>query len=99
MVKLGKSLCGKIDITYSDYEHAVSIYNDFGYENLGDYHDVYVRTEVLLFADIFEKFRSVCLNVYRLGPSHFYSVPSLNWESILISTMVKLDCCMTSCFF
>ena len=43
-----------------------------------------------LLADIFEKFRSVCLNVYRLDPSHFYSAPNLSWESMLISTRVKL---------
>ena len=84
------SLSGKIDITYSDYQHAVSVYNDFGCQNLGDYHDVYLKIDVLLLADIFQKFRSVCLNVYRLDPSHFYSAPNLSWESMLISTRVKL---------
>ena len=84
------SLSGKIDIAYFDYRHAVSVYNDFGCQNLGDYHDVYLKTDVLLLADIFEKFRSVCLNVYKLDPSHFFSAPNLSWESMLISTRVKL---------
>ena len=51
---------------------------------------MYLKTDVLLLADIFEKFRSVCLKVYRLDPSHFYSAPNLSWESMLISTRVKL---------
>ena len=65
------SLSGKIDITYSDYQHAICVYNDFGCQNLGDYHDVYLKTDVLLLADIFGKFRSFCLNVYRLDPLIF----------------------------
>ena len=65
------SLSGKIDITYSDYQHAVSVYIDFACQNLGDNNGVYLETDVLLLADIFEKFSSVCLNLYRLDPSHF----------------------------
>ena len=45
---------------------------------------------MLFLADIFEKFRSVCLNIYRLDPSHFFWAPSLSWESMPISTKVKL---------
>ena len=78
MVMLGKIVPGKIDITYSDYQHAVSVYNDFGCPKLGDYHDVYLKTDVLLLADIFEKFRSVCIYVYRLDPSHYYSALNLS---------------------
>ena len=84
------SLSRKINITYSDYQHAVSVYNDFGCQNLGDYHDVYLKTDVLLLADISEKFRSVCLNVYRLDPSQFFSIPKMSRDSMLISTRVKL---------
>ena len=62
------SLTGKADITLQDYQHALDIYKKFGCTNLGDYHDVYLKTDVLLLADIFEKFRSVCLNVYQLHP-------------------------------
>ena len=57
---------------------------------MGDYHDVYPNTDVLLLAEFFEKFRSVCLHVYRLDPTHFYSTPNLSWESMLISTRFKL---------
>ena len=84
------SLSGKIDITFADYQHAVDVYRDFSCNNLGDYHDIYLKTDVLILADIFEKFRSVCLSVYKLDPTHFYSAPNLSWEAMLISTNVKL---------
>ena len=84
------SLTGKVDITLQDYQHAPEIYKKLGCTNLGDYHDVYLKTDVLLLADIFEKFRSVCLSVYQLDSAHFYSAPILSWESMLISTRVKL---------
>ena len=58
------SLTGKIVITLQQYQHALDIYKKFGCTILGDYHDVCLKTDVLLLADIFEKFRSVCLNVY-----------------------------------
>ena len=57
---------------------------------MGDYHDMYPQTDVLLLADISEKFRKVCLNVYRLDRSHFYSAPNLSCEPMLISKRVKL---------
>ena len=83
------SLTGAIDITPSDYQHALNIYQEFGCRNLGDYHDIYLKTDVLLLADIFEKFRNVCLKLYALEPSDF-SAPNLSWESMLNSTNVKL---------
>ena len=84
------SLTGAIDITPSDYQHALNIYQEFGSRTLGDYHDIYLKTDVLLHADIFEKFRNLCLKVYTLDPSHVYSAPNLSWESMLISTNLKL---------
>ena len=50
------SLSGKIDITFADYQHAVDVYREFSCNNLGDYHDIYLKTDVLILADIFEKF-------------------------------------------
>ena len=87
---LGKHFTGPIDIPPPDYQHAMKIYQEFGCRNLGDYHDIFLKTDVHLLADIFEKFRNVCLNVYTLDPSHFYYAPNLNWEFMLISTNVKL---------
>ena len=52
--------------TDADYAHAVAVWNAFGCETLGDYHDIYLQLDVLLLADFFEKFRKTCLNYYSL---------------------------------
>ena len=83
------TLTGKIDVSLADYQHAIDVYNLFGSMNLGEYHDI-LKTDVLTLADFFEKFRSVCLNLYKLDTSHFFSVPNLSWEDMLISTNVKM---------
>ena len=79
-----------MDITPDQYKEAVSIYDAFACKNLGDYHDLYLQTDVFPLADIFEKFRKVCLRVYKLDPAHFYSAPNLSWDAMLISTDAKL---------
>ena len=56
---------------------------------LGDYHDVYLVTDVLLLADVFDTFRGMCLKNYRLDPAHFYTAPGLAWQAALKYTGVK----------
>ena len=58
---------------------------------LGDYHDVYLATDVLLLADVFETFRDTCLQHYKLDPAHFYTAPGLAWQAALKYTGVKLE--------
>ena len=58
---------------------------------LGDYHDAYLATDVLLLADVFENFRDVCLQNYKLDPAHFYTAPGLAWQAALKYTGVKLE--------
>lgn len=84
------TLTGKIDITEADYTSALEVYNLFQCGNLGDYHDVYLKTDVLILTDVFEKFRQVCMEVYQLDPVHFFSAPNLSWDAMLITTRVKL---------
>ena len=84
------TLTGKIDISEADVAQAFKIYTLFGCRNLGDYHDVYLRTDVLILADVFEKFRQVCMKVYKLDPVHFFSAPNLSWDAMLITTRVDL---------
>ena len=72
------TLTGKIDISEADVAQAFKIYTLFGCRNLGDYHGVYLRTDVLILADVFEKFRQVCMKVYKLDPVHFFSAPNLS---------------------
>ena len=58
---------------------------------MGDYHDLYVQTDTLLLADVFEKFRDKCIEIYGLDPSYFYSAPGLAWQACLKKTDVKLE--------
>ena len=80
---------GEIDISEADFAQAFKIYTLFGCRNLGDYHDVYLRTDVLILAEGFEKIRQVCLKVYKLDPVHF-SAPNLSWHAMLNTTLVDL---------
>ena len=59
----------------SDYAHATRVWDAFGCETMGDYHDVYLQLDVLLLADFFEKFRCTCLNCYSLDSLHYYNTP------------------------
>ena len=58
---------------------------------MGDYHDLYVQTDTLLLADVFEKFREKCIEIYGLDPSYFYSAPGLACQACLKKTDVKLE--------
>ena len=49
----------------------------------GDYHDLYLQTDTFLLADVFEKFRDKCIEIYGLDPSYFLSVPGLGWQADL----------------
>ena len=73
-----------------DYEHACSIWREFRIRNMGDYHDLYLRPDVVLLANVFESFRRVCLENYGLDQSHFYTAPGLAWKACLKKTGVKL---------
>ena len=58
---------------------------------MGDYHDLYLKTDVLLIADVFEKFLNACLDYYGLDPSHYFSSPGLRWDAMLKMTGVELE--------
>ena len=65
------------DIDDIDYRHGNNVFKGFKLENLGDYHGLYVQSDTLLLADVFEKFRDMCIKVYELDPAHFVSLPGL----------------------
>ena len=79
------------DISDTDYKHANNLFEKFNLNKLGDYHDLYVRTDTLLLADVFENFRNACLNDYKLDPAHFISLPELAWKACLKRTNVELQ--------
>ena len=79
------------DISDEDYAHPKKVWSTFNIKNLGDYHDLYVQTDTLQLADIFENFRKMCLDIYRLDPAYFVSAPGLAWEACLKKTKVKLE--------
>ena len=60
-------------------------------KNLGEYHDLYLKTDLILLADVFEAFRDICLEYYRLDPAHFYKSPGLAWQACLKKTGAKLE--------
>ena len=73
-----------------DYTHAMRVFNKFKMNNLGDYHDLYVQSDTLLLADIFENFRDMSLKIYGLDPAYFVSLPGFAWHACLKTTGVKL---------
>ena len=77
-------------ISEDDYQHAQRVWKEFGIRNLGDYHDLYLRTDVVLLANVFEAFRDTCLRHYSLDPAHFYTAPGLAWKACLKRTGIKL---------
>ena len=79
------------DITDKDYEHAQKVWEVFEIKNLGEYHDLYVQSNTLLLADVFENFRDKCIEIYELDPAHFLSAPGLAWQACLKKTGVKLE--------
>ena len=79
------------DITDKDYEHAQKVWKVFGIKNLGEYHDLYVQSDTLLLADVFENFRDKCIEIYELDPAHFLSAPGLAWQACLKKTKVELE--------
>ena len=62
-------------VSDGDYEHACKVWRDFGIRNLGEYRDLYLCTDVILLANVFESFRKFCLDNYGLDPAHFYTAP------------------------
>ena len=58
---------------------------------MGDNHDLYLKTDVLLLADVFDKFINTCLEYYGLDPFHYFSSPGISWEAMLKMTGIELE--------
>ena len=79
------------DISDEDYEHVQNVWNVFEIKNGGEYHDLYVQSDTLLLADVFQNIRSMCIEIYGLDPVYFVSAPGLAWQTCLKKTEVKLE--------
>ena len=71
------------DITDADSLHAKRVSKDFEIKNLGEYHDLYLKGDTLLLADVFKNIRKMSLKIYYLDPAKFLLAPGLAWEAAL----------------
>ena len=78
-------------ITDIDHRHAKRVFKKLNTKHLGDYHDLYVQSDTLLFADEFANFRNNCIEIYELDLVHFLSAPGLAWQAGLKKTEVELE--------
>jgi hypothetical protein len=85
------SLDGYKGIKYEDYYHAQNVWRELEIANLGEYHDLYLKTDVMLLTDVFEGFRSLALKHYELDPCRYITAPSLSWDALLKKTLVSLE--------
>jgi len=84
---------GKLNgkIHQKDYNHAKKVWKEFRCKNLGEYHDLYLKTDVLNLTDIWTKFRETSMKYYKLDPSHYVSAPALSWDAMLKMTGVEIE--------
>ena len=78
-------------INSDDYQHAQRVWKEFRILNLGEYHDLYLRTDVVLLANVYEAFRDTCLQHYKLNPAHFYTSPGLVCKVCPKHTGIRLE--------
>ena len=81
----GKSISDK------EYEHAVNVWNKFEMKSMKDYHDLHLKCDVLLLADVFKKIRNNSLKNYGLCPSHYLSAAGLSCDLKLKITKIELE--------
>ena len=78
-------------ITFKDYLTCEKIWNKFDIEDMGDYHNHYLKKYILLLADVFERLIGTCLKFHGLDPCHYFSSPGLSWDAMLKMTGIELE--------
>jgi len=78
-------------ISDKDYIHAKNIWDLFNIKTLGEYSDLYLKTDVVILADVFENFRDLCLSTLKLDPAHYMTAPGFAFDCMLKYTEVKLE--------
>ena len=79
-----------------DYRNGNNVFKKFKLKSLEEYHDLYVQSDTLLLADVFENFRNMCIKVYDLDPAHLLILPGLAWQACLKKKNVKLE--LVTCY-
>lgn len=79
------------DISDEDYERACTVWKTFNLSTMKDYHDLYLKLDILLLADCFENFRSLSMEIYKIDPTHYYTLPGLAWDAALRMTNSNLE--------
>ena len=79
------------EISDDDYNHALNVWKTFKCKTIRDYHNLHLKSDVLLLADVFENFRKTCLKHYNLDPAHYYTSPGLAWDACLKETGQELE--------
>ena len=85
------SIMNNEHITDEEYQHAQNVWNEFGLSSMGEYHDLYLKSDILLLTDVFENFRKACQQYYGLDPAHYFSTPGLSWDAMLKRTKTELE--------
>ena len=78
-------------ISDTQYVHAIKLWKTFKLKNMGEYRDLYLKSDVLLLADIFKNFTKTCMQYYKLDPCHYFTSPGLFWDAMLKMTDIKLE--------
>ena len=77
------SLLNATNISDEDYQHAQNVFKTFNCKNMKDYYNIYLKTDVLLLADVLKNFRKTCLKYYKLDHLWYYTSPGLSWDACL----------------
>ena len=85
------SILNNEHISDEQYKHAQNVWNTFNLKTMGNYHDLYLKSDILLLADAFENFRKTCLQYYKLDPCYYFTSPGLSWDAMLKMTDIKLE--------
>ena len=78
-------------ITDDEFDHAKKVWKAFKIKTMGEYHDLYLGSDVLLLTDVFKNFRKTCMQYYKLDPCHYFTSPGLSWDGMLKKTNIKLE--------
>ena len=85
------SILNNQHITDDEYDHGNKVWNTFMIKTMGEYHDLYLVSDVLLLTDVFVNFRKTCMQYYELDPCHYLTNPGLSWDAMLKMTNIKLE--------